>query len=90
MKEFDKNLHWKIVLILSQRNKSQYQWMLLFNLINNYVFTPSFSEFVVDETSRNGCEQEKIEENEDYKEYIIRLIILHSKELIVGIEVIGP
>lgn len=62
--------------------------MLLLNLINNYVLTPSFSEFIVDKASRNGSEEEKIEENEDYKEDIIGLVILHGKYLVVRVEVV--
>lgn len=88
MKESYKNLHRKVILILSQSNKSQYQWVLLLNLINNYVLTPSFSEFIVDKASRNGSEEEKIEENEDYKEDIIGLVILHGKYLVVRVEVV--
>lgn len=63
--------------------------MLLLYFIHDYVFAPSLSKFVVNETSRNGCEQKEVEEDEDNKEDIIWLIILDSKNLVIRVEVIS-
>ena len=50
--------------------------MLLFDLVEYYVAASGLPEFVVDHCSRDGCEQEHVEEDEYYEEDVVGLVVL--------------
>ena len=52
--------------------------MLLFDLIKNNITTSGLPKFVINDCTRNSCEQKHIKENEHNIEDIVRLVILNS------------
>ena len=68
MEERNDSLNVYLVINLSQSNKSQYQWMLHLDFIDQNIFTSRIDVRIEQQWSRNGAEEKHIEEDEEHKE----------------------
>ena len=68
MKEGHNSLNVYLIVVLAQSNKSQNEWMLHLNLIDQNVFTPGVDIGIEQQWTRNGAEEEHIEEDEEDEE----------------------
>lgn len=85
----DESVKGEVGLISSQSDKCQNQRVLLFDLVDYDVLAPGLSEFVVENGARDGSKKKHVEENEDKEVDSIWLIILHCKDLVVRVVIIG-
>ena len=84
MEESYYRLNVYLIVVLPQSNKSQYEWMLHLNLIDQNVFTPRIDIGIEQQRSRNGAEEEHIEEDEEDEEELKPLGNFESEELVIG------
>ena len=63
--------------------------MLLLDLIVNDILASGLSYFVINHSSRNRSKEKHVEEDKDYVENVIGLVILNCQNLKIRIEVVS-
>jgi hypothetical protein len=61
--------------------------VLLFDLIEYDIPASCLSKFIIDDGSRDGCEEEHVEEYKNDVKDIIGLVVLNGEDLEIGVEV---
>lgn len=76
------------MLALSKCHKGEDKRVLLPYLIHKDVLAPVFTKLVVDDGARDQHKEEHVEEDEDYVEDVIGLLVLDRRRLIVRVVII--